>query len=137
VYMTKQRVKILGVAAVTGCAIGAMIAHMPHAHAEPFSDPSHQHDMSVACTDLAENPTFGGILTFISQWQHSEGTSAAAAALGTQTLLDAVDYDCPQYTSLLKAWVLTLPDPDGTPAKPQPPMAPGEGNKATNVGTVI
>jgi hypothetical protein len=118
----KAEVRRIGIAAAIGAGLAAVYLHAPHAHADPFNSPEHQHDMAVMCTELAENPTFGGIQELINNWQKQEGTSNTAALMGTQTLIDAVTYDCQQYQPLIKAWIKTLP-----------PVNPPRNNK---VGTI-
>lgn len=133
--MINPEIKRIAIGGAIGAGLAAIYLHAPHAHAEPFNDPNHQHDMAVMCTELAENPTVAGINALIASWQRQEGTSKAAAQMGTQTLLDAVSYDCPQYKMLILNWASTLPP--AIPATPgQPTNPPYNANTPNNINTI-
>lgn len=78
------------------------------ANAEPFSNIDHQHDMAVMCTAISGNPSFGELDYIRDAWvgRAHYGSDDSWALLGAQTLMDAVQYDCPQFTSLLRAWAV-------------------------------
>ena len=90
--------KIIG-GIIAALALGIITG--PEANAEPFNSVPHQHDMAQMCMIMASNPTVSGVASVISSWQAQYGTSDAAASMGAQTLLDAIAYDCPEYTGIV------------------------------------
>lgn len=118
--MSKRRIKRIATSMAVGAIGMALWQHLPHAHAEPYNSPEHQHDMAMFCDELKLDPTIHGIQQLIANWQRDEGTSKAAAELGTQTLFDAVANNCPQYKQLLTTWERTLPPEPTTSTTPTP-----------------
>ena len=85
--------------AIAATAISLVTAGQ--ANASPSPTIAHQHDMAQMCMIIASNPTVFGVASVISSWQAQYGTSDAAASMGAQTLLDAIAYDCPEYTGIV------------------------------------
>ena len=85
--------------AITATAISLVTAGQ--ANADPFNTPAHQGDMAQMCIYLKYHPSVSGVVGIIQSWQAHYGTSDAAAQMGAQTLLDAIAYDCPEYTGIV------------------------------------
>lgn len=114
-----RTVRRLLITAGAGALAAASILGTGKASAEPFSDPTHQHDMAQICTVIAANPTGAQLDAIVERWivtPHPALSDDSWASLGAQTLIDAINYDCPQYAPLVRAWVNSRPSSSGPAA---------------------
>ncbi len=113
--MSARNVRRILIGAGLGAFAGAAFVGAGKAQAEPFDNIDHQHDMAVLCTAISANPSFGELDYIRDMWlsRPHYGSDDSWARLGAQTLLDAVQYDCPQFSSLLINWAEAGPRTGG------------------------
>lgn len=72
----------------------------PNAHAD-----TREHNEYVICGMLAADPTVSGVDSVARAWFAQVGSDDQSVKDGADTLVDAVRDVCPQYRSIVIAWV--------------------------------